>query len=425
MTILAFAAGVATTTNSTIAVGQTQTVLYSFAGGADGAYPYAGLTADGNGNFFGTTSQGGTGKCGSGGNAGCGAVFELSPASSGGWTEKVLYSFTNSPDGADPMAGVVLDGKGNLYGTTAAGGFVSGFCNSGCGTIFQLSPSAAGTWKETVLYKFHGFPIGDGALPYAGLIFDSVGNLYGTTGDDGSESLGSVFELSPKSSGGWMLFTLARFKGANGQGPVGGVIFDSKGNLYGTTAEGGANSNLDGSEGTVFELSPQGNGGWIERVLYSFGSKPNDGYNPRAGLAMDNSGHMFGTTFNTDAGANGGSVFEVALAQGQWKEWIVHNFPSQVGYDGLSPTAGVTFDSAGNLYGTTGQGGRDERGTVFKLTNTGGGNWSENTLPYSFTGGSDGSQPAAGVILDAAGNIYGTTVSGGQNGFGVVFEITP
>ena len=268
----------------------TETVLYTFQGGSDGAYPQSSLIFDSRGNLFGTTSNGGklSGSCS--GLGGCGVVFELSPPSGGKapWTETVLYTFQGGNDGAFPYASLIFDSNGNLYGTTSGGG--TGLD----GTVFELSPPSGSpsTWTETALYSFTGSS--DGGSPLAGVIFDSSGNLYGTT-YSGAHGLGVVFELSPPSggSGSWSEDVLFVFTGHGDGGlPFAGLTFDSKGNLYGTTAIGGLTSGAtckkSGGCGVVFELSPPGVGSddWTETPIYTFTASTDGGY-PYAGVIFD------------------------------------------------------------------------------------------------------------------------------------------
>jgi len=425
-------------TSTWAATYQNEKVLHSFGHGTDGQYPYAGLISDAAGNLYGTTVSGGT--------YGDGMVFELSPAEGGGWTEQVLYSFcaqTNCPDGDSPYASLIFDDAGNLYGTTAGGGNYTAYCpTSGCGTVFKLSP-AEGGWTETVLYSFGANGQYDGAWPEAGLIFDSAGNLYGTTvlGGTGSAcggpyACGTVFELTPTAGGGWTEQVLHSFgNGTDGQYAYSGLIFDASGNLYGTTSTGGTDGN-----GTVFELTPTAGGGWTGTVLYSFCSQIGcaDGSGPTAGLIFDAAGNLYGTTiyggtyiscYNDYNGC--GTVFELTpTAGGDWTEQVLHNFGN--GTDGYWLYGGLILDAAGNLYGTTADGGNGSYcqfqqqfcGTVFELTPTAGGGWTEQVL-HNFGNGTDGDAPAASLIFDAAGNLYGTTYEGGAQDNGTVFELTP
>jgi uncharacterized repeat protein (TIGR03803 family) len=275
------------------------TPLHIFSG-ADGANPYGGeLIFDQAGNLYGTTFNGGTGSC----VGGCGVVFQLTP-SGGGWIETVLYNFNHSGDGTHPWAGVTLDPAGNLYGTTEYGGAY------GFGTIYQLTPSGSG-WTESILYSFANG--GDGANPYAGLVLDQAGNLYGATSTGGTGLGGTAFELEP-SSGSWTFNLLYSFSGASGQlspGPLGNLTFDSASNLWGTTHGGGAYN-----FGTVFELMPSG-GTWTYTSLHDF-TGGLDGLYPRTNVMFDKNGNLYGTTAGGGTGSPTqcvgacGVVFEVA-----------------------------------------------------------------------------------------------------------------
>ena len=278
---------------------------------------------------------------------------------------KVLYNF-NLTDGAYPNGGVIFDAAGNLYGTTYGGGTYR------CGTVFQLMALAGGRWKDNVL---HSFNYTDGAHTYAGVTLDAAGNLYGTTGWAGRYDCGTIFELTRIPGRGWSETALQSLVGADGCDPFAGLIVDTAGNLYGTTTRGGTGYYCSFWCGTVFQLTPSAGGGWTETVLYNFN-----------------------------------------------------------GPDGDFPAAGVVFDAVGNLYGTTEAGGELSTcngsgcGTVFKLMPAAGGGWAETVL-HDFNG-NDGAYPLAGLILDAVGNLYGTTQQGGTGtsctpGCGTVFEITP
>jgi uncharacterized repeat protein (TIGR03803 family) len=243
---------------------------------------------------------------GSGGHK-SGTVFQLTPNQNGGWTEHVLYRFcslTNCTDGSEPQAELIFDQAGNLYGTTVEGG-AQGYG----GTVFQLTPNQNGGWTESVLYSFCSLAsCADGKAPFAGLIFDQAGNLYGTTVGGGGRYAGNVFQLTPNQNGGWTEHILhsfcSRTNCTDGSEPVAELIFDQAGNLYGTTELGGAQN-----FGTVFQLTPNQNGGWTEHVLHSFLDKP--GANPTAGLILDKAGNLFGTTVGDVYRTTFGSVFEV------------------------------------------------------------------------------------------------------------------
>jgi uncharacterized repeat protein (TIGR03803 family) len=258
----------------------------------------ASLVFDHEGKLYGTTSVGGGATACA---YGCGTVFRLSPASSGSWTETILYSFGNQVgSGVNPITSLVFDKRGNLYGT-ASGGAASN------GVVFELSPPVSGPpWKETVLYTFQGST--DGSIP-SGVIFDEAGNLYGTSYFGGVYGAGTVFELTRNSDGSWTRAALYSFSSANGDGgyPLAGLVFDAVGNLYGTTHSGGLTVN--GGNGTVFELLPQSGGGWREKILDRFNGYQ-DGGVPYGGVILDAAGNVFGTTNQGGAGA-AGVVFEV------------------------------------------------------------------------------------------------------------------
>jgi uncharacterized repeat protein (TIGR03803 family) len=297
----------------------------------------------------------------------------------------VLYSFTGG-DGSNPRASLIADAAGNLYGTTITGG------DSGRGTVFQLTPSGA----LNVLYSFTGGS--DGALPFAGVIADAAGNLYGTTIDGGAGGQGTVFQLDPSG-------TLTVLYSSDGGSPWAGLLADAAGNLYGAIDAG------DGP-GLVFQLTPSG----TLNVLHRFTGR--DGAVPHGRLIDDAEGNLYGTTHN--GGTSGyGTVFELD-SSGSLN--VLHSFTG--GSDGAYPEAGLTADAAGNLYGTTYGGGAGGQGTIFQLDPSG-----VLTVLHSFTGGSDGGRPVADLLADAAGNLYGTTAFGGAGtscagGCGTVFQLT-
>jgi uncharacterized repeat protein (TIGR03803 family) len=326
--------------------GWTETVLHFFGKGIDGWPGSGSLIADGKGNFYGVTNYGGA--YGSKGYYIGGTAFELIPEGGKRWKEVVLHSFGSGTDAAIPLGGLVSDVNGNLYGITVAGG------DNGAGTVFELS-QVGGVWKESVLHSFGSGK--DGANPNcAKLAIDSVGNLYGTTVVGGTFHRGVVFELTRQAGGGWKEAVLQSF-GANGKDDLNGVYplglaFDSSGNLYGVTAGGG----FDNS-GVAFALSPGSAGGWVENVIYTFGSGA-DGIQPNSPLVFDASGNLYGTTaaggeYDIGNALFGGTVFELTPVSGQlaWNETLLHSFGNSP--DGAVPTAGVIFDGSGNLYGTT------------------------------------------------------------------------
>jgi len=352
-----------------------ETVLHTFCtqdNCADGEYPSAGPTLDQKGNLYGTTDQGGATSCNYG--SGCGVVFKITPEGK----ETVLYSFcaqTNCPDGATPIAGLIFDQKGNLYGTTESGGSYGG------GVVFKLTPRG----KETVLYSFCAQAnCTDGAGSVAGLIFDQKRNLYGTTEAGGARGAGVVFKLTPKGKETVLYSFCAQVNCTDGAQPAAGLVFDKNGNLYGTTVRGGPSNYgncYPGGEdncGVVFRLTRNGK----ETVLYSFCAQNNctDGASPYAGVVFDQEGNLYGTTYNggTSSGCESygpygcGVVFKLTP---KGKETVLHTFCAQSNCtDGANPYAGLVFDQKGNLYGTTELGGSSSCdspfgcGVVFKLT---------------------------------------------------------
>ena len=278
--------------------------------------------------------------------------------------------------------------------------------------MFELTPKAGGGWTEKVL---HSFNAKDGFVSYAALIFDAFGNLYGTTAGGGAYGDGTVFELTPKGGGGWTETVLHSFNDKDGSAPYAGLIFDGAGNLYGTTLMGGHYV-----DGTVFKLTPKGGGGWTETVLHSFNDNGKDGFAPLAGLIFDEAGNLYGTTYG--GGTYGyGTVFELTpKAGGAWTETVLHSCNDN-GKDGYESYASLILDAPGNLYGTTSVGGAYGYGTVFELAPKAGGGWTETVL-LSFND-KDGFSVLASLIFDASGNLYGTTYAGGAYGYGTVFEV--
>ncbi len=380
------------------AAAQTEKILYAFTGGSDGGRPQCGLILDGKGNLYGTTQEGGVNSAGT--------VFELTPNTNGTWKEQVLYSFTGfngSGDGYFPAGGLVFDTKGNLYGTTSGGG------TSFQGTVYELSPGSNGTWTEKVLYSFAGGS--DGTSPQGGaLVIDAAGNLFGTTVAGGVNGNGTVFELVAGANGSWSEKVIHSFTGGDdGYLPFdSSLILDSAGSVYGSTTGGGTHD-----YGVVFRLTKGANGLWTEKVLYAFnGAGGVTG--PIGGLVFDRHGNIYGTAFD---------VFELSPSNGAFTEKDLHFFSG--GSDGAFPESGVVFDGSGNLYGTTNTGG-NHRGTVFELSPSSSSGWTEKILHRFSPSGGDGVFPlAAPLVIDATGHLYGTTNSGGASNAGVVFEVTP
>jgi len=314
-----------------------------------------------------------------------------------GQTFTLLYTFTSGADGGDPIGGLIMDPQGNLYGTTAEGGNPA--CPHGCGTVFKLDPAG----HETVLYSFAGM---DGEYPRASLLRDAQGNLYGTTASGGAAGWGTVFKVDPSGTE----TVLYSFTGAGDGGSpgLGALIMDAQGNLYGTTQAGGACC------GTVFKVDVTGS----ESVLYSFTGTGGDGTLPTGGLVRDAAGNLYGTT--EGGGQYGGpygygTVFKIDTTG---KETVLHSFNLTDGYD---PWAGLMFDAQGNLYGTTRGGSPGVAGgpgVVFKLSKKG-----SETVLHRFSRPHDGHGPTGGVVRDQQGNVYGTTSYGGLWNCGTVFQV--
>jgi uncharacterized repeat protein (TIGR03803 family) len=371
--------------------GQTFSVMYSFTGGKDGANPLAGVVAA-SGNLYGTASSGGA--------SGAGLVYKINASG----TQSVVYSFTGGTDGADPESGLLLLG-GNLYGTTAAGG------TFGAGTVFEVTQKG----KETVLHSFTGGV--DGADPQGTLVKDSSGNLYGTTFSGGASGGGTIFKLvRPTTIGGaWTEEVLHSFgAGTDGADPVAGVTLDKAGNLYGTTSAGG----IYGYD-TVFQLVPS-TSGWTENILHHF-QLQSDGGTPYAGVILDGSNRLYGAaTDGGQGGSNGGgTVFELTHSSSGWAFAVLYSLPGW----GIAGSFRNLLLASGKIYATTHCDGANSAGTVYELTHAGE-VWMYTSL-YVFTGGSDGLFSFSNLVFDKLGNLYGTTKQGGENGYGVVFKITP
>lgn len=313
-------------------------------------------------------------------------------------TENALWNFTGTPDGANPYGGVTLN-NGNFYGTTFGGGLY------GFGAVYELQPNGTGGYNESVLYSFcpASPSCTDGEYPAFGtLLFDSSGNLYGTTFEGGANGFGVVFKLTPSGST-WTYDVLYSFGAVpDAQNPINGLIADGSGNIYGTAYNGGG-----GNNGAVFELSPNSGGGWTEQVAAPINSL--DG-----GLAINAAGDIFGTTATTvfELKPNGSGGFVLSTL-------FTFN-PADATTQGSDPNGTVVLDSKGNIYGTTVSGGKNSDGAVYKLTLGTKGTYTEKLL-YSF--GSNGINPYSGVVFDASGNLYGTTKAGGKDSAGIVYEL--
>jgi uncharacterized repeat protein (TIGR03803 family) len=370
-----------------------------------GSHPWGTPVFDSAGNLYGTLQQGGA-KCADF-RRGCGSVFQLAPQSDGAWKPQIIHYFLGGTDGYLVYAGVIVDAAGNLYGTTGAGGA------DNYGVAYELSPGASG-WTETLLHSFAS-GTGDGEYPNP-LVFDQSGNLYGTSYRGLNPCAdGTVFELSPNGRSGWIENQLGCFPGTGGGAAYlsAPVIFDPSGNIYSTSYLGGPNGS-----GTVFELSPSG-GSWKETILYTFAS--NQQVYPWPPLVRDEQGNLYGVIY--------GGVFELSPSGGGWSYSTIYK--SGTDPHAILPTW-LIIDAAGNLYGTA-LGGASSNchgggcGAVFKLTQ-GKNGWQLTDL-YDFPGGVGGEAPYGGLVMDQAGNLYGTTYFGGRkgcgHGCGVVFEITP
>jgi len=395
--------------SGTVWAASSESVIYNFdslSGGADGYYPYAGLVADAKGNLYGTTYNGGN-------SSSYGVVYELT-LSGGTWSQTVLHEFTGgTTDGAYAYSPLTFDSSGNLYGTTYQGG------TYGYGTVYELKKSGSG-WTESVIHSFAGYPK-DGAYPYGGtLAFDASGNLYGTTHEGGADSVGTVFQMTQSKKGAWTEKTIHSFTGSNsGEYPIGGLTVGKDGYFYGTTEYGGATYNA----GIVYRLF-ESRGVWVGQLVYAFSGGAGGTY-PYAGLTMDSTGNFYGTTYQ--GGANNlGTVFKLKAGKNnKFTYSVLYSFKGG-DTDGEYPyyNDGVVVDSSGNIYGTTYQGGsQDNYGTVYELKLSSG-KYKESVL-HAFTGGSsDGCYPEAGLLL-LKGNLYGTAVYCGAHGAGVAFEVTP
>ncbi|HEY2444389.1 MAG TPA: choice-of-anchor tandem repeat GloVer-containing protein [Rhizomicrobium sp.] len=403
-------------------------VLYEFAGMPDGEQPQGNLLQDSAGNLYGTTIVGGNKGCSQG--AGCGTVFKIAPDG----TESVLIAFDRKKNGGEPEAGLIADSAGNLYGTTLLGGDPICDDGQGCGAVFKLAPDGT----ETILHAFQWGT--DGGFPMAPVVADGKGNLFGVTAEGGDTitycngygGCGVAFKIAADGTE----TILHRFAGGyegrgDGAYPAGRLWIDARGNIYGTTQQGGVNCLGDGYGGcgTVFEITRDGQ----EKVLYSFCSQSGcaDGLQPLAGVIEDSAGNLYGTTTyggNPYCPQGCGVVFELG-AGGAFK--VLHTFEdTDFGmHDGAYPVADLTADASGNLYGTTYAGGDTGCGgggcgSVFEISNDG-----VESVLYGFDRKKGGRFPRSGLLLDNAGHFFGTTAAGGAQcrqraGCGTVFEFT-
>jgi len=383
-------------------------ILYSFQNGADGAIPATGLIADARGNLYGTaTNDGGAGSC----NVHCGSIFELSPPVSKDdrWNFTILCDFKGRKDGGLPEGSLTFGPDGSLYGTTNVGG---GYGKFGGGVLFQLH-AAKHHWIEHVLHRFGQGS--DGRNPHGALVADRTGNLYGTTVSGGKYSAGTIYEVSPSR----VERVLYNFSGRDDGGlPTAGLTIDRNGRLYGTTEYGGHFSYYcqDGC-GTVFKIEPPAvsGGSWTYSVIHEFvGGDPGDGALPVDSLLRDRKGNLYGTTF-VGQGYGGGTAFELTPAPHKpWTESVLYRFPAYPG-DAANPQAGLVSDAAGNLYATSQNGGATDRGDAFKLIppTAPAGTWTDAIL-YTFVSQKHGAiYPGSNLVFGAAGRLYGTTPYGG------------
>jgi uncharacterized repeat protein (TIGR03803 family) len=369
----------------------TEHVLHTFTSQPTG-FPSSSLTSDSSGNLYGLTA---------------GSVYELTPNSSGGWTYHLL-AFV--PGGRGDFAGgkLAIDAAGNLYGSTWQGG------SSGCGFVFEVSPPSSGTvWTVN---DIHQFSCTDGAAAGFTMAFDAAGNLYGGTHNGGPNDYGVVFKLTPGAEG-WTYAMLHAFTNAEGNGPQTGLVFDKNGNLFG------------GNESDVYELSPNSDGTWTESAAFAFTDAT--GFNPFGDLIFDAAGNLYGT--NQAGGlSHGGTAFMLSPSAAGWTATVLHSFGSANDNDGYYPEGALTFDSAGNLYGTTtGGGGTNDGGIIYELSPVASGAWTETILHrFGASGSPGGTVPQNAPYLDASGNLYGVTAAGGDpacytpaGGCGTIFKI--
>jgi hypothetical protein len=412
----------------TSAFSETEAVLYSFQGGAGGADPYqSGVVMDKSGNLYGVLSSGGQGGTNCFGE-GCGLIYELSPNPGGGWEETSLYVFKGRDDGGSPVGNLTIDAKGNLYGVTEQGGTggCNSVLGAGCGVVFRLSPSKKG-WKYSVIHSFESdgsYPNAGVVFDEAGNLYGTT-----QFGGDFFCGCGIVYQLKPVGKGKWTENTLYDFLGISRGGtdvsfPGSDVFIDANGNIFGT-GTGGGDVNCNDGCGGVYELVAQGNGTYQEEVLHVF-TGGRDGIQPYGGVLLDSEGNIFGTTaLGGGRGCNNGkfgcgTVFELKKSGDSYEEKIIFRFTGDNGYN---PVADLYLDSANNLYSTTAAGGAFNNGVAFSL-GISSGKWTETVL-YSFGSGTDGASSWASLTPDGSGGFFGTTRVGGANGAGTVFHLQP
>jgi uncharacterized repeat protein (TIGR03803 family) len=320
--------------------------------------------------------------------------------------ERVIYNLPGgSAGGSNPYSKLIVTASGLIYGTAASGGVKN------YGTIFELNPKAGGGWNARTIHFFKGGS--EGTTPIGSIVFDAAGNLYGVTSANGG---GTVYQLSPNGNGSWTLHTIYSFQGyPNANTPYAGLTIDASGNLYGTTNSGGANG-----VGAIYKLSPNGDGTWTESLLYSLGSFSGDGEYTWAEPVFDAAGNIYGTTVL--GGTYGsGTVYKLSPnSDGTWTEKVLYSFTGQS--DQGIPKAAVWLDSSGNVFGTASADGTSQAGGVFELSPNSDGSYTEKTL-HIFGGLKDGERPFSGLTPDATGNLYGTTYIGGAIGAGCVYRM--
>ena len=393
---------------TTISWAQTETILWNFSDSSgDGKAPWSNfLISDSKGNLYGATNQGGTNSTG--------MVFELSPDSSGGYTETILYDFNvyGSGDGSGPYGSLAFNQSGDLIGTTSGGGA------SGAGTVYRLTPKSGGGWTEKIIYSF-SMSGGDGQYPAAGVAIGKNGALYGTTAFGGTNSSGAVYKLSETAKG--LTEKVIHSFGGSGDGsyPYGGLTLDSLGNLYGTTSIGGAVG-----YGSVYRLKPT-KSGWTETLLHSFTDQNGDGSGMYyVNIVSDAAGNLYGAT--AFGGANStGIVWELVYSKtmNKYSEKILYTFGATGSGDGNYPYGGVVMGKPGTLFGTTEDGGTSNDGIVYRLQKSGS-QWTK-TILHNFSGGSDGQDPSANLLRDVHGNLFGMAQYGGTSNDGIVYKVKP